>query len=341
MSEHRTIGVGVVGMGFMGWRHVEAYDAAARHGFACAVVAVCDPSEEKRRAPSTGGNISSTIAAAPPTRDFAGHACLDDMLADERVDLVSVCTHTESHVDIALQALRAGKHVLVEKPVALRAEAVRPLADAARGAKTLCMPAHCMRFWPGWDWLRDAIASGEHGRVLSATFLREGAAPGWASHFYSDTTRSGGALGDFHIHDADFIRWALGKPDEVCCAGDDRHVTTLYRFGSGGPAHVSAEAGWTRAHGAGFRMRYTVDFERATAEFEMGREPVLTLSDEHGAREIEIPDGTGYDHEIRHIVGAIAQGRRDLRVTMDDALATAELLDAERESRDSGRWVSL
>ena len=135
--------------------------------------------------------------------------------------------------------------------------------------------------------------------------------------------------------------WALGRPREVCCVGDDRHVTTLYRFGDGGPEHVSAEAGWTRAHGAGFRMRYTVDFERATAEFEMGRTPLLTLADEHGARAIEVPDGTGYDHEVRHLVRAIAEGRRDLRVTMDDALATAELLDAERASRDSGRWVSL
>lgn len=341
MNEHRTIGVGVVGMGFMGWRHVEAYDAAARVGLPCEVVAVCDPSEERRRAPSTAGNIAPQAGAPRPERDLAGHAGLDDLLADGRVELVSVCTHTDSHVEIALQALRAGKHVLVEKPVALSAEALRPLADAARGAKTLCMPAHCMRFWPGWDWLRDTIASGEHGRVVSASFLREGAAPGWASHFYSDTTRSGGALGDFHIHDADFIRWAFGKPDGVCCAGDDRHVTTLYRFGNGGPAHVSAQAGWTRAHGAGFRMRYTVDFERATAEFEMGRQPVLTLSDERAARAIEIPEGTGYDHEIRHIVRAIADGRSDLRVTMDDALATAELLDAERTSRDTGRWVSL
>lgn len=337
---HDTIGVGVVGMGFMGWRHVEAYDGAARAGLPCRVLGVCDPSEEKRRAPTGGGNIASQSTGAPP-RDLAGHACLDDLLADERIDLVSVCTHTDSHVEIALRALRAGKHVLVEKPVALNADAVRPLAEAARAASTLCMPAHCMRFWPGWDWLRDAIASGEHGKVVSATFLREGAAPGWASHFYSDTTRSGGALGDFHIHDADFVLWALGRPQSVCCAGDDRHVTTLYRFGEGGPAHVSAEAGWTRAHGAGFRMRYTVDFERATAEFEMGRRPVLTLSDERGAVEIEVHEGTGYDHEVRHLVRAIAEGRRDLRATMDDALATAELLDAERTSRDNGRWVTL
>lgn len=341
MNEQRTIGVGVVGMGFMGWRHVEAYEDAARAGLPCAVVAVCDPSEERRRAPSAAGNIASRGVEPLAACDPAGHACLDDLLGDDRVDLVSVCTHTDSHVEIALESLRAGKHVLVEKPVALAADAVRPLADAARKASMLCMPAHCMRFWPGWDWLRDAIASREHGKVVSASFLREGAAPGWASHFYSDTARSGGVLGDFHIHDADFVRWVFGTPRAVCCAGDDRHVTTLYRFGSEGPAHVSAEAGWTRAHGAGFRMRFTVDFERATAEFEMGRTPVLTLADEHGARAVEIPDGTGYDHEVRHLVRAIAEGRRDLRVTMDDALATAELLDAERTSRDSGRWVSL
>lgn len=337
--DHDTIGVGVVGMGFMGWRHAHAYAAAARDGFPCRVVCVCDPSEARRRAPERRGNIAQSDVAS--LSDITGVECVDDLLADKRVQLVSVCTYTDSHVDVALRALRAGKHVLVEKPVALRAADVRPLADAARSARTLCMPAHCVRFWPGWGWLRDAIASDEFGRVVSASFLREGAAPDWSSEFYADAARSGGALGDFHIHDSDFILWALGMPRAVCCVGDDRHVSTLYRFDGGGPAHVRAEAGWTRARAAGFRMRYTVDFERASAEYELGREPALTLSDARGSRAVDLPAGTGYDHEIRHLLGAIAAGSADLRVTMDDALATAALLDAERESMARARWVSL
>jgi predicted dehydrogenase len=88
-------------------------------------------------------------------------------------------------------------------------------------------------------------------------------------------------------------------------------------------------------------MRYTVSFDRATAEFEMGRDPTLLLSDERGSRAIDLPSGTGYDHEVAHLVRAIADNRRDLRITMDDALATAQLLDATASSLRRGAWVDL
>ncbi len=332
------IGVGVIGMGFMGWRHADAYANAARAGLPCRVVAVCDGDTSRCAAPATQGNIGGAHARLRP--DWECYSDLEELLGDTRVRLVSVCTPTESHVDLALRALEAGKHVLVEKPVALSAERMAPLVRAARQSAYLCMPAHCIRFWPGWDWLRERVASGEFGRALSASFLRAGAIPGWAS-FYADAARSGGVLHDFHIHDADFVRWVFGKPQSVCATGDDRHVSVLYRYGEQGPTHVSAEAGWTRASSAGFRMRYTVSFERATAEFEMGRDPVLTISDERGSRAVDLPVGNGYDHEAAHLVRAIAGDQRDLRVTMDDAMATAEVLDAAAASLRTGRWVDL
>jgi predicted dehydrogenase len=333
-----TIGVGVIGMGFMGWRHADAYANAAAAGLPCEVVAVCDGDRTRCAAPASQGNIEGSSERKRP--GWRSYTRVDELLNDDRVDLVSVCTPTESHVELAIRAIEAGKHVLVEKPVAVAAEQMKPLLVAARESSTLCMPAHCIRFWPGWDWLRDRVASGEFGRVRSATFLRSGAVPGWAS-FYADTARSGGVLRDFHIHDADFVRWVFGSPRSVCATGDDRHVSVLYRFDQDGPAHVTAEAGWTRAPTSGFRMRYTVSFDRATAEFEMGRDPTLLLSDERGSRAIDLPSGTGYDHEVAHLVRAIADNRRDLRVTMDDALATAQLLDATASSLRRGAWVDL
>lgn len=334
-----VIGVGVVGMGFMGWRHVEAYAAAASAGLPCRIAAVCDPDAGRRRAPGGGGNIAPTGGVGRALEGAAAYEKVEHLLFDPSVHAVSVCTPTESHVEVATLALRAGRHVLVEKPVALTAERVRPLAELARRSPGLCMPAHCIRFWPGWDWLRDRIVSGEFGAVRSATLLRAGARPRWSA-FYADAQRSGGALADFHVHDADFVLWALGRPRSVCCVGTDEHVTALYRFADGRPPHVSAEAGWTRAPGAGFRMRYTVAFERATAEFEMGRDPALIVSTEDGAGPVALESGSGYEHQARHFINAIASGRRDLRVTMDDALAVAELIDAERRSLDAGgAWV--
>lgn len=340
MSQHTdTIGVGVIGMGFMGWRHVEAFAAAERAGFPCRVVAVCDPNAAKRAAPAAAGNIASTERPPSDMARVAGYQRPEHLLVDPSVRLVSVCTPTDSHTTIALQALAAGKHVLVEKPVGLSADAVRPLAEAARAADTLCMPAHCMRFWPGWTWLKETIDSGVLGRLVSASFLRAGTRPAW-SPFYADDQRTGGVLTDFHLHDADFILWAMGRPRSVLCEGSASRVRSSYRFGDADAAQVTAEADWTRAPEDGFRMTFTARFERATAEFEMGRDPVLTVTDEGGVRAISIPEGTGYDHQARHLIRAIAEGRTDLRVTMDDALIAAALLDAERRSLESGDWVT-
>jgi predicted dehydrogenase len=201
------------------------------------------------------------------------------------------------------------------------------------------MPAMCMRFWPGWVWLRERIRDGTLGSVRSATFQRLGSPPDW-SGFYADVERSGGALVDLHIHDADFIRWCFGDPAEVVSTGSVHHVTTLYRF-PGGPAHVVAEGGQDLSPGFGFAMRYTVAFEHATADFDLTRSPAVRLSRDGRSQGIEVPVMSAYDAEVRHLVGAIATGSRpeSLRASLDDAARTAALLEAERESLASGRLV--
>ena len=157
-------------------------------------------------------------------------------------------------------------------------------------------------------------------------------------------TLSGGALVDLHIHDADFISWCFGRPASVQTGGTYEHVTTVYRFGGGGggggPEHVAAEGGWNLARGFGFRMRYTVIFEEATADFDITRDPPLLLHTQADSQRIEIPPGAGYEREVRHFVEAVAT-RGELRATMADALATAEILDAERESMLSGRAAAV
>ncbi len=327
-----TVGVGVIGLGFMGWRHIAAYRAARDAGFACELRAVCDSDPARWEAGAAAGNLGDGAAALTESerRAVRVYGDVDEMLHDPAVQLVSVCTYTDSHVDLALRAMAAGKHVLVEKPIALEAAEVRRLADAAAKASTLCMPAMCMRFWPGWEWLHDRVKDGSLGRVRSATFTRLGSPPGWASGFYSDFSRSGGALVDLHIHDTDFVVWCFGRPRSVASTGSLAHVTTLYRYGADGPALVSAEGGWSLSPSAGFRMRYVVCFDEGTAEFDLSKSPVLTLHTAEGSRGIEVPLGTGYDGEVRHIVGVIASGGRALRATMEDAAVVAEVLESER-----------
>lgn len=343
MKRTRAIGVGVVGLGFMGRTHVEAYRAADAAGFANRLVAVCDASPERRAgAAFQGGNITQGSGAQRLFDPALVRACerFDDLLADERVELVSICTPTKSHVDLAVRALRAGKHVLVEKPLSLSAAALEPLARAAEQASTLCLPAHCMRFWPGWDWLVERLRAGSFGAPHSAVFFRLGSRPDW-SPIYADLEATGGALVDLHLHDADFVRHAFGEPRAVSAGGTLHHVTALYEI-QGGPAHLAAEGGWDHTGGFPFRMGFRVACADATVVCDSSAEPVLRVHRNGTTEPVPLAPLTGYDGEVRHLLGAIAAGGGELRVSVADALGTARLLDAERESvRRGGTRIEL
>lgn len=335
MSDRRSIGVGVIGLGFMGRTHVRAWQKADAAGFASPLVAVCDSDAGRRRgeAGDAVGNMESGAGGAlfDPER-VSGYEHPDDLLADPAVEVVSICTPTDSHVPLALLAIAAGKHVLVEKPVAVAASDVARLAAAAKDARVRVMPAMCMRFWPAWRWLKEQVTGGELGAVRSAAFRRLGTRPTWGV-FYDDLEKTGGALVDLHIHDADFVRYCFGDPQEVFATGDLDHVTALYRYRSG-PAHVTAEGGWDHTSGFPFRMRYTVIFEHATADFDLGRADPLLLCRDGSATPVEVGEGDGYDGEVRHLLDAIRDPRLSLIATVDDALSLAHLLEAERASLD-------
>lgn len=347
-TDQQPIGVGVIGLGFMGATHIRAYAAADRLGFACPLVGVCDQSEERLSGRVvTSGNIAtgSSEQLFDPSSLHATSS-VDDLLADPRVQLVSICTHTESHVDTAIRSLSAGKHVLVEKPIAVAPADVERLALAARAAAArglVCMPAMCIRFWPGWSWVKDRVVDGSLGRVKSAVFQRLGTPPAWSPQFYRDNERTGGALVDLHIHDADFVFHLFGPPSAVTSAGTLDHVTTLYHFTSGGvqaPSHVVAEGAWDHTPGFSFRMRFIVVFEGGTADYDLGRTPQLLLCRDGKQETIELEPGAGYDFQVREVVSAIREHRAP-KATIDEGLAVSRVLDAERRSLRENARVAL
>jgi predicted dehydrogenase len=330
----KQVGVGVVGLGLMGRVHVEAYAAAARAGQNCRLVAVSDRNASRLDGLAVdGGNLQSGAGGRRlfDPAHVATSRDVDALLANPAVDLVSICTPTDTHVELATAALRAGKHVLVEKPVALDPLAIRRLADVARDSGRICMPAMCMRFWPGWSHVLDAARDGRWGRVTSASFQRLGSRPDWGEGFYADTARSGGALFDLHVHDADFVFALFGMPATVASTGSLDHVTTLYRFADG-PRHVVAEGGWAQARGFPFRMRFLVNFERATAEFDSRRQKPFEITTETGPEPVDRSENTGYDFEIRHALKSVSEGRTSTAVQLSDAECVTRILNAERES---------
>lgn len=337
-GRRRPIGVGIVGLGFMGRTHLAAYRTAHAAGFRNRVVAACERDLARLGRRAGRGNLERS-GTAPDLAGVALHAELEPFLADPALELVSVCTPTDTHVPVALAALAAGKHVLLEKPVALAARDVERLARAARKARRHCLPAMCMRFWPGWAWLAEAIAARRYGKVRSAVFRRLASPPAWSRGFYGDPARSGGALFDLHVHDADFVRHCFGAPSSVASTGTLDHVTTLYRYDRG-PAHVVAEGGWDHSPGFPFSMGYTVVFERATAEYALGRAPRLTLVRDGKSEGVPLSPGTGYDGEVRHALAVVAGRARPL-VSLVEAVGLVRMLAAEGRSLRTGRAVRL
>ncbi len=338
-ADERGPGVGVIGLGFMGRTHLGAYAAARDAGEPNRLVAVCDR-DPRRRAGELGddGNLATGGAAFDP-REVAAYAEPAELLADDDVDLVSVCTHTPTHVPLAIAALESGKHVLVEKPVALDVAQAERLAAAARASDRVCMPAMCMRFWPGWDRLITLARDGSRGALRSLVLRRLGVRPGWSGGFYEDDDASGGALFDLHVHDADLVLAALGEPTRVESAGTPHHVVTRYVFdgaaGNDGAARgplVVAEGGWDHGEGFPFRMAYTAVFERATLDWDLHREPHLQITEGGVCKSPTLRDTDGYRAEVRALLTALRTGDRAALPTAEDALRVTRLLAAERAS---------
>jgi predicted dehydrogenase len=335
MSE---VGVGVIGLGFIGHTHIASYAAAGAR-----LVAVCDRGRDalSGRAPNTGN-----IEGAAQERSFdpdALHATddLDAFLSTPGLDLVSICTPTDTHEPLARRVIDAGKHLIVEKPVALQSETVASIGAAAEQAGVLCMPAMCMRFWPAWAWVKEAAADNRYGAVRSARFERLGARPTWGEGFYADNARSGGAIFDLHIHDTDFVTHLLGAPDAVLSVGDRDHVSTVYRFDDG-PRHVSAQGGWLRSDAWGFRMRMLVEFESAVADFDLGRDPELRICLASGEEMVPtLSEAHGWAVEIAQMVNAVATSARVAPATMASAAVSTRVLEAELASLRSGGVIAL
>lgn len=332
-----TVGVGIIGLGFMGATHLRAY--ADTPG--CKLVGVCDgdPSRLSGRAPASGNLESDGEAPLFDPSDVVTSSDPEPLLRDDRIDLLSICTPTDTHVDLAIRALDAGKHVLVEKPVAISSGEVERLLNHARPDGPRCVPAMCVRYWPGWDLLPGLIHSGAHGRVLSARFERLGAPPGW-SRFYADTGRSGDALFDLHIHDVDMVHRCFGAPTRVRSYGRPGHAITMYRFDDG-PPMVQAEGGWLTDPAAPFRMRYRVEFEGALAEFDLDRSPAMSLLVEGEDQSPTLPEATGWEAQARAVVEGVRTGSGAGLATLDEALQVTRTLESERESLAVGRDVDV
>ncbi len=338
-SSRTPVRVGVAGIGFMGRTHMGIYLKNPR----AELTAYCDYDPSRAAGNGGGGNLGAQQNLPIDPRKVRYYGRVEDLIADPNVDLVDICLPTYVHAEYVVKALAAGKHVLCEKPLTVDLKEAGRIVRAAARSRGFLMAAHCMRFWPEWSWLKDAVASRRYGKVHSAVFRRYASTPTWsAKNWVLQPKLSGSALFDLHIHDSDFVRYVFGQPRQVFSVGNGGkasrdgidHVVTTYLY-KDPRLLVSAEGGWNADPTYGFTMRYTVVFDKATADFDIGREGRTLLLHKAGASEseaVKTPPGTGWDHEIDYFVNCITEGKAPKVITPADARDSVKLLHAELKS---------
>jgi len=338
------INVGIVGLGFMAATHLRAY----RQVPGAHIAAICNPSG--RNLDGDFSNVTGNVGSNEPFKlDMTGVRAtrvFRDLLEDPSIHAIDICAPTAGHRELTIASLEAGKHVICEKPLARGSTAARAIADAANKARGIFMPAMCLRFWPEWAWLKQAIQAQTFGRVLAARFRRVAEPPGWGLKNFFNGAESGGALFDLHIHDTDFVQHCFGRPRAVCSTGYSKfsgaidHVVTQYYFDE--PMIVHAEGSWAMAPGFGFNMAFTVNFENATADYDIARgKEALRVSSNGKLEIITCDEPDGYVQELRYFVESIVSGKKPSIVTVQDAVSSVEICEAEENSVTAGIPVEV
>ncbi|GAA4726548.1 Gfo/Idh/MocA family protein [Brevibacillus fulvus] len=198
MSE--KIRVGVIGCGKIAqWRHIPEY----QENPLAELVAVSDIDLARAQ---------SIAAAWQIPRAYADYR---QILDSPDIDAVSICTPNATHAEIGLLALQAGKHVLLEKPMAIRLEDCLALAEEAERQQTILLVGHNQRFIPVYRRAKELLEEGSLGKICQFTsHFHHGGPEGWSidgeQTWFTDKTKAGfGVIADLGVHKLDLIRWLL------------------------------------------------------------------------------------------------------------------------------------
>ena len=339
--------VAVVGLGMMGTTHFKSYGEIPE----AELVAVCDVQDRKLEGDwsASAGNIDTGAAQRTDLSGLRRYADFGRLLRDKEVDLVDICLPTFLHAPMAIRALKAGRHVVCEKPMARTAREARRMVAAAAESGRFLGVAHVLRFWPEYLAMKEMMDSGRFGRVRSAYFGRFSARPMWSwENWLEDPKRSGSAILDLHVHDTDMVQWFFGRPQRVTATGTfdpnggASHILTTFHYENG--PMVVAEGGWDFPPTFPFRMSARVVFETAAVEYSSLGKPTLAVHDaKTGKAEYPtMPPVSGYTEELRYFVGCVAAGGQPpARVPPADAAASVAIVEAEMKSAARGRAVAL
>lgn len=266
---------------------------------------------------------------------------MDAPVALSWCDLADICTPTDSHAELAHQAIAAGRAVLVEKPIACDLASAAEIVRHAESAGVPLMVGQVVRYFPEFRRGHDLVAEGKVGKPAAARMRRGGGPP--KAPWFLDHARSGGVLIDLAVHDFDWLRWTLGEVDHLYARsvgaasgqGPDYALTTL-TFENGCVAHV--ESTWMDP--SGFRVAFEVAGSDGMIEYD-SRQTSVVRTHLAGSSRGEAPLDGGddpYYRQLQDVISAV-RGSGAVAVSGHDGFAALAIAIAARESAVTGQVV--
>jgi predicted dehydrogenase len=327
------ITLSILGAGFMGSAHAANYDAL---GDRVRVKWVASRSADR------AAKVAGTVGAEATTD-------LEQALRDPEVDAVDVCLPTGMHRAIAERALGEGKHVFLEKPIALSIEDADAIVAASERSGRVFMVGLVLRFWPEYVELQRRVAGGELGRPLAVIAHRLSPPADW-NDWMSDPAQSGGTPVDMMIHDFDQMNWLLGTPRAVYARepAPGHVVATVEYDGAAGVAEGSM--GMPRSYP--FSSNIRVLCERGAAEYAFSAAPaedggnigassaargLRLYPDGEAPRTVDVASADPWGPEIAYFVDCVLDGRAPEQGTGEQAREALRVSLAANRSLESGR----
>ncbi len=267
-------------------------------------------------------------------RSYGGY---EQLVADEQVEAVYVASPHSAHRDHALLAIAAGKHVLIEKALARNSGEVEEIFAAAERAGVFVMEAMWTRHLPHIDWVRERIAAGVIGDIVTITADHGQALDLPAEHRLKNPDLAGGAILDLAVYPISFVVDLLGAPTEVLATGRltetgvDGHVSMVLGYPGRTIAQVDTTL-WTKTptmavvSGTAGSLEIDGDFYRPNV--------VRLRRPDHARTVVEEWDGStenGFQFEVAEVARCVAAGRRESeRMTWDSSRAVMAVMDSAR-----------
>jgi predicted dehydrogenase len=328
--------IAVIGLGFMGSTHVRALQSV--DGATLAAVVSSDPLKLSGDLSGVGGNLG-TNAGRLDFSSVAKYHTLESVLKDPAIDAVDICLPSDQHFEATLACLRAGKDVLVEKPLALDSASAQKLVEEAETAGRILMTGQVLRFIPEYSEVAQLLQNGRLGAVHGAFFQRRCGAPVW-SRWQTDLSKSGGAVMDLLIHDLDFCLHLFGEPTAVSAVGHSDLAQGIdwmearITFPHTGPVIVTG--GWYHPKSYPFGMEFTVVSAGGTLEFKSGGGGLMLYEAGGSSENIPTSGKDPFVEELSYFVNCVKDRRRPALCPPKDSAMAVRLAEVSLRSRATG-----